>query len=267
MNFQNIPRDDKLIKTAFIPKMDALVDFDYSQIEPRLLAHFAAKLGDTQLADVYARGEDIYLTTAGAILDKDPSAVDPHERQLYGKHTFLSLIYGIGPKKIANERNIPYSEARAYYDHFHENLPCIRMISNPPPKSYRPDYVPGAIERVLQRRGYIETPWGRRLAPGKWEDHKMLNKLIQGSAADAMKDALVRLWHWQRDEKPKSHLVLTVHDNVLWDAIKDELDLLGSKVPDLMTAGWNSVGLSETVPMAVEMEASFTTWADAAPYP
>lgn len=263
MNLQNIPRDDPLIKAAFVPDLDLFVEFDYSQIEPRLLAYFSEKLGDSQLADVYRKGEDVYLVTAGAILNKDPSKVTPHERQLYGKTVFLSIIYGAGPKKISEAYDLTMEQARKFYKNFHENLPCVRMLSNPPPRQSYAGYEPGAIERVLKRKGYIETMWGRPLKPGRWEEHKMINKLIQGSAADLMKQSLVNIHEWWETRGGiTSRFGLTVHDSILWDALSGEVALLRDHVPGLM----DEPRLSDVLPIEVEMKTSTTTWADMALY-
>lgn len=249
MNWQNINRDDPTIKHAVLPKGDLLMEFDYSQIEPRMLAYFSAKLGDTTLVDIYASGADIYLTTAGAMLNKPPEKVTKDERQVWGKKGFLEIIYGAGPKLLAGVHDIPLAQAKEFYANTHKNLPCIRMISNPPPRFHRDDYVPGAIERVLDRKGYIETIAGRRLRPGKWEAHKMLNKLIQGSAAEIMKRAIVRCAVWRATEGLRSHPVLTVHDSLLWDVWDDERERLLAHVPQLMC---DEPEINEVIQLVVE---------------
>jgi DNA polymerase-1 len=124
------------------------------------------------------------------------------------------------------------------------------MISNPPPRNFsRPDYVPGAIERVLAKKGYIETVAGRRLRPGKWEAHKMLNKLIQGSAAEIMKRAIIRTAEHRRTAGWASHAILTVHDSLLYDVQNDELAALLEAVPKIMC---DEPTINEVVPIVVE---------------
>lgn len=262
MNFQNIIRDDPTVKRAFIPKKEALVEFDYSQIEPRMLAYFSAKLGDQYLADVFHSGQDVYLVTAGAMLDASPEDITPSQRQLYGKTGFLSIIYGAGPKRISKSMGLPLDKAKEIYTNFHENLPCVRMVSNPPPRYRNPDYEPGAIERVLAKRGYIELIDGRRITCPQWGEHKMLNYLIQGSAAVVMKRSLVRVWKRQKDWPLYAHMTMTVHDSILMDALKSELAFLSEEMPKLM----DEPLISDTVPVEVEMKWSDVSWADVKEY-
>lgn len=248
------------MKRAFIPKEECLAEFDYSQIEPRLFAYFAAKLGDPTVADMYRAGMDVYRTMAAGTLGIAADAVTPEQRQDF-KTFFLMILYGAGPKKISAELGMPYAEAKQYYIDFHNAWPQVRMISNPPPRKPYPSYEPGAIERVLKRRGYIQTIAGRRLAPGMWEEHKMLNKLIQGSAAEVMKRALIRVWKAQQ-KWDYAHMVLTVHDSILFDALEAELTMLHEEVPKLM----DEPKINDIIPVVVEMKVSDTSWADAKEY-
>lgn len=254
-------RDDPTVKRVVVPKREVLAEFDYHQIEPRLIGYFAAKLGDPVIADMYRAGMDVYRQMAAETLGVKPEQVTAKQRQDF-KVFFLMICYGAGPKKISEDMDMTMAEAKRYYYDFHEAWPQVRMISNPPPRGYRPDYVPGAIERVLGRKGYIETIAGRRLAPGQWEEHKMLNKLIQGSAAEVMKRALVRVWKRQRDWKLYAHMVLTVHDSILMDALRSELDFLHEEMPKLM----DEPLINDTIPVVVDMKWSDTSWADMKEY-
>lgn len=282
MNFQNIPRDNKSVKRAFLGKRGLLHFFDYSQIEPRLFAYFAAKgLGDTTVADWYREGRDVYREIAGRAMSKAPDAITEEERQL-GKVWFLMSMYGAGPRKMAQEIGMPEKEAKEFYRAFHDGLPQIKGLSNPPPRAgSHPSYRPGLVERALRRKGYLKTPFGMHLHAEQYGEHKMLNKLIQGTAALVMKRALVRvgyalgdsLWvmpgsspdmeqrfMWRPpDTGMESRMVATIHDEIILDGPPSEAQILNDLLPGLMTA---EPEITKYVPLEVDHEVSETTWAD-----
>lgn len=262
-NYQNIPRSDKTVKRAIIPKRGALSEFDYSQVEPRLFAYFAAKgLGDPTVADWYRDGRDVYREIAAKAYGKAVENITEDERQ-HGKVFFLMSLYGAGPRKIGAELEIPYGEAKDFYLAFHDGLPQIKGLSNPRPQNERAMrfWTPGLVERTLQRRGYLVTPWGRHLHPPRFGEHKMLNALIQGSAADLMKASILRAHRWQREDAGEltSRMVATVHDSLMLDGPVAELPTLHEIVPALMT---DEPWLTDVVPLAVDHEIALTNWAE-----
>lgn len=261
MNYQNIPRDDPTVKRAFIPKREILVELDYHQIEPRLFGYFSAKLGMPRVADMYRAGMDVYREMAARTHGITPDEVTPALRQDF-KVFFLMILYGAGPKKIHEEMDLTMAEARQYYADFHEAWPEARLISNPPPRRDFPGYEPGAIERVLKRKGHITLIDGRPIPCPKYGEHKMLNYLIQGSAAVVMKRALVRVWKRTKGWPLYAHPNLTVHDSILMDALKSELPMLAEEIPKLM----DEPLINDTIPVAVEVKWSDTSWADVVPY-
>lgn len=267
MNFQNLPARTEaglVVKRSFLPTRGAFSYFDYQQIEPRLFAYFAARgLGDTTVADWYYEGRDVYQEIAAKVYGRPADTITKEERDL-GKVWFLMSLYGAGPRKVSAEIGMSYGEAKDFYLAFHDGLPQIKGLSNPPPQSgyYRTDYVPGLIERTLKRRrgpgaprGYLTTPWGRHLHPEEWGEHKMLNKLIQGSAADLMKLALIRVHRALKDEnlQLESKLILTVHDEIDIDGPEDEIPVLHSLVPFHMT---HFDEITDFVPLGVDHEVS-----------
>ncbi|MCZ2111135.1 MAG: hypothetical protein LC118_16450 [Dehalococcoidia bacterium] len=241
---------------------------DYSQIEPRIFAYFVAKgLGDTTIADWYREGRDVYREIAGRAYGKPADEITEEERD-NGKLWFLMTLYSAGPKKIALEQKIPYAEAKEFYLAFHEGLPQIKALSNPRPQSEAAmrHWKPGLIETTLKRRRYLTTPWGRHLHPEKWGEHKMLNKLIQGSAADMMKHALLRVDRWQREQTSyglRSRMVATIHDEILFDGPVTEVEELHSNIPFLMA---DEPWLTEVVPIKVDHEVYTTSWAEKQKY-
>ena len=251
MNFQNIPRSLKVVKAAFVPKMGALSYFDYSQIEPRLTAYFAEKIGHPEFADKIRAGVDSYTAVAQLITGK--SELTDEERQVW-KITYLSLLYGGGVRTIQEQHGISQPEAKAMIKTFHRNWPAVRALQD-------------TVIRVHNRRGHIKTPWGRHLHAEEYGEHKLLNKLIQGSAADLMKEALIKVDTWLMNaqdwrESVQSHMVSTVHDEIQMDGPEHEVDLLHDTVPLLM----RNEEIHEIVPILVDHEVSTTNWAEKIPY-
>lgn len=221
----------------------------------------AKALKDTTIADWYREGRDVYREIAGRALKKPAADVTDGERQ-DGKVWFLMSLYGAGPRKVSESLGISYDEALAFYKAFHEGLPQIRGLSNPPPRTQRRDYEPGEIERMIQKRGYLKTRHGRHLHVPEFGEHKMLNTLIQGSAADLMKASLIRVDEWLRSTDLETRMVSVIHDEIVFDGPESEVPILHEHVPALMREDW----LHEVVPIEVDHEVSTTTWAEKKSY-
>lgn len=251
------------MKRAVVPKRGAFSFFDYSQIEPRLFGFYTAKMGDTTVADWYREGRDVYVEIAARALRKSPESVTPEERQ-DGKVWFLMSLYGAGPKKVATELGIPYAEAREFYLAFHEGLPQIKALSNPKPQNpkHMRHWVPGAIERTLAKRGYLKTLHGMHLHPEQYGEHKLLNKLIQGSAAGLMKASLLRIDDWSREQRIESRMVSVIHDESIFDGPESEIELLHEHVPALM----REQRITDVIPIEIDHEVSTTSWAEKIEY-
>lgn len=255
MNFQNIPRDDKVIKRAIVPRLGALSFFDYAAIEPRLFAYYAHEMGHPQMAEMVRAGIDPYSAVARLIEQKDDITKD--ERQ-HWKVFFLSLMYGGGVRTIQAQFDCTSAEAKRMINLFHRNFPAVRSLQK-------------SIERVATRRGYIIGIDGRHLHPEQYGEHKMLNKLIQGGAASIMKQAIVRCHTYLSrdallpgfdDEPLQSRIISVVHDELQIDGPESELRLLNVTIPKLMA----HPKVNEVVPVEVDHEVSTTTWADKIPY-
>jgi DNA polymerase-1 len=254
MNWQATP---PVVRRVFIPKLEVFNFFDYVSIEPRIFAYFAAKLGDDTLAQWFREGRDVYCEVAGRV--KKPSVEVTEEERKLGKVLFLMSLYGAGPKAIAKKTGMQDEEARDFYRTFHEALPQIRMLSNPRPRRANVPWVPGAIERVLSKRGYLKDPWARHLHPEQFGEYKLLNKLIQSSAADLLKDSILRVDDWLQDNPDvESHLVNVIHDELMFDGLESEIELLHEAIPLLM----REERLQEVVPIEVDHEVSVTNWAE-----
>lgn len=239
MNFQNIPRSDKVVKRGFVPKLDALLFCDYAQIELRLLAYYMAVLGDDSMAAAIIEGKDLHSESAIGALGLRSAPTD--EQRQVGKTLNFSLVYGGGTPTIMRQLEIPFPEARKLLRNFHKRWPGIQVVSN-------------TINNEIARKGYIKTLFGRNLHPDS--EHKRLNALVQGCAADLMRWALVNVDEHLKDSD--SHLVSVIHDELIIDASKAELDWLVQEVPNWM----RYAPVEEFVPIGVDPEVSFTNWAE-----
>jgi DNA polymerase-1 len=181
------------------------------------------------------------------------------ERQV-GKTGNFAAIYSGGVPTIQRQLGCTNSVARQLADAFHERYPLLgrwkwegRGFSDP-----GADTLNGQICSRLRERGYITTLWGRHLHP--LEDRKALNALVQGGAADLMKASMVRLARAFDYHGLQSHMVLSVHDEIGFDVREEELSMLLELVPQEMCA---EPMLTEVIPLAVDMKASYENWADA----
>lgn len=247
MNYQNIPRSDKVVKQAFVPKLDALLLCDYDSIELRLLAFYMASVGDDTMVKAIlagdAGGEDLHTISAkGALLLVGP--ISDEKRQI-GKVLNYSIVYGGGAPTLMRQLGLTFQEAKTLLAAFHDQWPGIRKVQN-------------LIEARLAERGYITTLWGRHLHPDS--PHKALNALVQGCAADLMKSALVKLDAALLDMD--SHMVSVIHDEVILDCVEGELPWLAENVPVLM----QDERVQSVIPIEVAVEVSRTTWAEKEPY-
>jgi len=246
VNLQNIPRSDKTIKRAFRSKLDALLFFDYKQIELRLLAFYMAAVGDDSMARVFnTEDPDLHAESAIAALNLDREP-DDEERQI-GKTLNFSIVYGGGRPTIMRQLDLTWMEAGRLLAGFHQRWPGVALLNH-------------RIEDTLRQRGYIKTLWGRHLHPES--QHKALNALVQGCAADLMKSGMVKTHRWLHEGQYTSHLILTVHDELILDALGGEIPALVESVPELM----KYQAVHEVVPILTDCEISTTTWADKESY-
>jgi len=241
INVQNIPRAQKDVKRAFQPKLDAFLFFDYKAIEVRLLAYYlAAAIGDHSLATEINNGSDPHRITAQGLYNK--SKVTEEERQV-GKTLNFSIIYGGGTKTIMLQLGVPFKEARRLLLAYHDTRPGIKVLNQ-------------QIASTLTSKGYITNLYGRRLHVDT--EHKALNALIQGSAADLMRDSVVKVDKFL-SKNMASHIVNIVHDEIVIDAEEGEINRIHLNVPGLMTR--NEV-VSRFVSIGVDTEISHTNWAE-----
>ena len=221
-NLQNIPIRDELgkpIRAAFIASDEehVLVAADYSQIELRLMAHLSE---DEALIEAFKAGEDIHSATAARLYGKRPDEVSSDERRR-AKTANFGIIYGISAFGLAQRLEIPNREARELIESYFASYPKVKQ------------YMDEAVQRAAES-GYVETMFGRRrqlrditssnrTVRGVAE-RNAINAPIQGSAADIMKLAMNEIARRFKAEGIRSKMILQVHDEVVIDTLRSELD-------------------------------------------
>jgi DNA polymerase-1 len=251
VNFQNIPRSDKVVKQAFIPKQECLVYFDYKQIEPRLMAYYLNAIGFPRLAEWIRTGVDPYTAIGRGYFGKE--VLTDEERQK-GKQTFLSLSYGGGLPAIRRYFvDLDWEGAKQVKNSFYRAWPEMQLLQNMLLSTIK-------HRTTVDEPGYITTLFGRHLHPES--DHKVINALIQGCAADLMRSALVKTYYGLQKEGLRAHLVNNVHDEIQLDAPLDELPQLAELMPRWM----DYEVVSKVVPIEAEMEYTTTNWAEKVAY-
>ena len=248
-NLQNIPVRTDLgaeIRKMFIPKPGyVLVDADYSQIELRVLAHIAE---DTVMQNAFASGMDIHTVTASQVFNVPTEAVTPLQRR-HAKAVNFGIVYGISEFSLADDIGVSRYEARTYIESYLNNYQGIR------------NYMKQVVDDA-RARGYTQTMYGRRrYIPELKSTNYMirqgaervaLNTPIQGSAADLIKLAMIRVDRALAERYPEAELILQVHDELIVEcpaSIADEVAALVSEqmqqvaelhVPLLAEAKWGS---------------------------
>ena len=231
-NLQNIPvRDDmgRRIREAFVPSDSdhVLLSADYSQVELRLMAHLS---GDEQLVDAFKQGADIHSATAAKLYHKSIEEVTSDERRK-AKTANFGIIYGISAFGLSQRLDIPRGEAKELIEGYFATYPQVK------------EYMDRAIAEAKER-GYVVTAFGRRrylhditsrnaVARGVAE-RNAINAPIQGSAADIMKLAMIEIHRRFKAEGIESKMILQVHDEVVVDTLRSELDRVKQIVQESM---------------------------------
>ena len=218
-NLQNIPTrsaEGRRIRRAFVPKPGCVfVSADYSQIDLRVLAHLS---GDKTLVDAFNTGEDIHVRTATEVLGVTPDKVNAEARRL-AKVINFGIIYGMGPQRLAGELGIALAEASDYIKRYFERLPGVRAWLDETVRNAR---TTGYVTTMYGRRRYLPElnaqPGGARAQA----ERIAINTPIQGTAADLIKLAMIRLDGVLRERGLGTRMILQVHDELLLEAPKDE---------------------------------------------
>ncbi|NMG00632.1 DNA polymerase I [Aromatoleum toluolicum] len=244
-NLQNIPirtAEGRRIRAAFIaPRDHVIVSADYSQIELRIMAHLS---GDARLLEAFAQGEDVHRATAAEVFGVTPAEVTSEQRR-YAKVINFGLIYGMSAHGLAKNLGIDRAAAQGWIDRYFARYPGVATYMD-------------RVKAEAKERGYVETVFGRRLhlpeiraqQVGRRQaaERAAINAPMQGTAADLIKKAMIAVHGWLASSGLKTRLILQVHDELVLEVPRDELERVRAELPAQMC------GVADlAVPLLVEV--------------
>lgn len=245
-NLQNIPiRTEKgrQIRKAFVPRdKDYLfMSADYSQIELRIAASFAK---DEIMIEAFKNKRDIHTTTAAKVFKVPIEKVTPDMRRK-AKEVNFGILYGSTAFGLSQNLNITRTEAAEIIESYFKEFPAIkRYMDNSILQARETEYV----ETILGRRRYLRDINSRNITTRGFAERNAINAPIQGSAADIIKIAMVNIHRWLEKEKLKTKMIMQVHDELVFDLHKEEVDIVKTNVSKLM-----QYAVHLEVPMEVEV--------------
>jgi len=219
---QNIPVKTEMgrdIRKVFVADDNCkLVDADYSQVELRVLAHMS---GDENMIDAFKHGEDIHSKTASQIFDVDIKDVTSKQR-IEAKAINFGIIYGKTDFGLSQDLNIPVPTAKAYIESYFSKYPKIKEFMD---NAVETATETGYATTILNRRRYIPEIKASNFIVRNQGKRFAMNAPIQGSAADIIKVAMVNVYNKLKENEMKSKLILQVHDELIVEAVDEELEL------------------------------------------
>ena len=221
-NLQNIPARDeegRMIRKAFLPVNDIFLSADYSQMELRVLAHVS---GSKELQQAFINDEDIHTRVAADIYGISMEEVTKLQRKT-AKAVIFGIVYGISGFGLGENLEISLKEAKEFIDKYYELYPGVKnYMDNIVMEAYRDGYVKTLFNRKrvieeLQNKNFMVRQSGERIA---------LNTPIQGTSADIMKIAMVKIFNEMKEKGIKSKMLLQVHDELIFDVLEEEKETL-----------------------------------------
>ncbi len=248
-NLQNIPirnEDGKEIRKAFIPDDGCLFfSADYSQIELRIMAHLS---GDHNMIEAFNNGSDIHAATAAKVFKKPIEEVTQTERRK-AKTANFGIIYGISAFGLAERMEVDRKEAKELIDGYFETYPDVKRYMD---KSIETARQQGYIETVFHRKRYLPDINSRNAVVRGYAERNAINAPIQGSAADIMKIAMIRIYRRFMEAKLRSTMLIQVHDELNFNVFPDEKEQVerivieemehayAMRVPLVADCGWGA---------------------------
>jgi DNA polymerase-1 len=243
-NLQNIPvrtPEGRRIRQAFVAEAgNVLLAADYSQIELRIMAHLS---GDPALQQAFSRGEDIHRMTAAEVFGATPDTVSSDQRRA-AKAINFGLIYGMSPFGLARQLGIDRNSAKEYVELYFQRYPGVK------------DYM-DRVRAQARDRGYVETVFGRRLylpeinarnaARRQYAERTAINAPMQGTAADIIKRAMIRVDRALSERFTGVRMIMQVHDELVFELPRGDLDEVRAEIAGMMTGA-----AQLTVPLAVD---------------
>jgi DNA polymerase-1 len=243
-NLQNIPIRTEIgrqIRSAFIADPGhVLISADYSQIELRVLAHMS---GDETLTEAFVRGDDIHDQTANKVFGPD-STLDPYELRRRAKIINYALLYGKTAFTLAKDIGVSQQSAQQFIDAYFAGFPRVRAFID---KTLADAQASGVVKTLMGRRRPVPELTSRNFQIRAGAERIAVNMPIQGTAADILKRAMIDVDHALRQAHPAAKMILTVHDELLFESPRDQAEDVAALVKQKMS---NAVKLS--VPLDVD---------------
>ena len=247
-NLQNIPVKGDYglrIREAFIaPEGHQLLCADYSQIEPRLLAHLSQ---DPRLLAIFAKSEDIHMATAMEIFNLPANQLTKDMRRA-AKTVVFGIVYGISPFGLSQNIGVPQAEAKKYIETFFERFPAVRALMD---RNIAEGRAKGYTTTILGRRRPIPELQSGDPVQRSFGERMAVNSPIQGSAADLIKVAMITVHERLQQELPDVRMILQVHDELIFEVPEKELDATKRLVRGEMEGVGKQLELS--VPLKVDV--------------
>ncbi len=245
-NLQNIPirtERGQQVRKAFVPRDSnyTLLAADYSQIELRLIAEMS---GDEQMKESFLRGEDIHKSTAAKVFKVELEEVTREQRS-YAKTVNFGIIYGVSAFGLSQQTDLSRSEAKELIETYYETYPTL--------KSYIAKQIDfarehGYVETILGRRRYLKNINSRNAIVRSADERNAVNAPIQGSAADIIKIAMIKIHKELKSEGYKSKMLLQVHDELVFDIHLDEMHILKPLIKETMEEAYKM-----SIPLTVDL--------------
>ena len=252
-NLQNIPirtERGKRIREFFIASPGyVLIGADYSQIELRLLAHLS---GDKNLSDAFNEGRDVHRVTASALFGKRESDITADERGT-AKTVNFSITYGISDFGLSRDLNIPIPNARRLIKRYHDQYPQVEAWLDLQGELAKER---GYVETLFRRRRYLPELQSQNRNIYNFGIRAAMNAPVQGTAADLIKIAMVRVRRLLKDENLNARLILQVHDELILESSEDDRERVMTLLRDVMEQA-----MELSVPLIAEAKAG-RTWGD-----
>jgi DNA polymerase-1 len=245
-NLQNIPirtKNGKLIRKAFTPRDDKhiLVSADYSQIELRVIASMS---NDKSMIDAFNNDEDIHTATASNVFRIELKDVTPEQRS-HAKVVNFGIIYGVSAFGLSNQTKLNRSESKEIIENYYKSYPKLKDFIQDQIKFAREN---GYVKTILGRKRFLNDINSRNAILRSSAERNAINTPVQGSAADIIKIAMVKINNEFQNQSIKSKLILQVHDELIFDCLKDELNI----VKEIITSNMQSA-YKLKVPLKVDI--------------
>lgn len=254
-NLQNIPvrlPEGRLIRKAFVPSHEGWQIFssDYSQVELRVLAHIT---GDKNLQEDFKNGEDIHASTARRIFHLPADAEIDRNMRRRAKAVNFGIVYGISDYGLAQRIHVSRSQAHEFIQNYFKEFPGV--------KKYIDDTIAfarehGYVETITHRRRYLPDIHAKSFSRRSFAERTAMNTPIQGSAADIIKIAMIRMKEEIKQRQLQARMLLQIHDELVFEAPAEEIPVLQKLVPQVMDSA-----VQLNVPLKVESKVG-NTWYD-----